>query len=245
MPFPTHRTRERPPEEVPKIDRSSIPFSMSDGSFTVHALERPPMEVNVSFVFRKKIGDTRWSKKASGKWRYRLSVPWQYFIVRVNRVGAITDTFLWLSRRKLESIQDGAVYMPPLPNIYPSGHICNGTIRVDFNDPIHLRVQKAFESFWTTPFTEETWPERGDILPRCYSAQPLYICYGYLKLMLDFWQKHDAHNRNGGCGFPFRLMKVVNKAMPSWHGHLIESLADAMEYGLQFRAPTRDDLEDR
>lgn len=241
MPFVTHRTRERPTTDLPKIAGSSIPFSRTLNHFTVHVLERPPMEVGVSFVYRKRLGDKRWAKTVDGRWRYRISVPWQYFIVRMNRVGAFTDTFIWFARKKILDPNE-IVYIPPLPNIYPSGHICNGTIRVDLSAPLHERIFKAFESFWTTPFTEETWPENADVVPKCWSDQNhYYIEYGYLRYLLEYWVKHDKHVVMPGrkCSFPWRLYRVINKAMSGWNARTIESLSEAMDYALEFVTPNR------
>lgn len=243
MPFLTRRTRERPPDDIPRLMANSIPFSRTKNEMSVHVLERPPMEVPVSFAYRKRLRDRKWSKKVEGRWRYKISVPWQYFIVRTNRVGAFTDTFIWFARSKIKDPQEGVIYCPPLPNIYPSGHICNGTIKVDLSAPLHERVSKAFESFWTTPFTEETWPETHTIIPRCWSSPERYkIMYGWLRYTFEYWVLHDKHASN--CRFPFRLFQVNNPAMPEWNHNVLESLSDAMDYALEFVTPNRSDRDD-
>lgn len=215
-------------------------------------LEKSPERIGVSFKVKLKTRKGTWSKRPAVIMRWRLNVPWQYFIVRMNRVGAITDTFIWFSPKKI-GMEKEAVYLPPLPNIYPSAHICNGTIKVNLADPVHARVAQAFESFWTTPFTEETWPENDTLLPRCWdpSVDPqnqYFIEYGYLKWIFEYWQGHDErHSRkewlkhHRSCDFPWQQYKVANKAVPKWHGEPIRNLDEAMEYALEFVAPKRTD----
>lgn len=245
MPFVT-RTRRDTPETIPKLPGLSIPFTRSSIFGVVHVLEKPPMTVGVSFKMKLKTRKGTWSKKGLGFVRWKIKVPWQYFMVRMNRVGAITDTFIWFAQKQISDLSE-PVYMPPLPNIYPSGHICNGTIRVSLSDPPHVRVARAFESFWTTPFTEETWPETGRLVPKCWQQSSHYVIeYGYLKYVFEYWQEHDAKHAtsgwledHGSCSFPWRLYQVRNKAMEPWHEEVIHNLGEAMEYALDFVQPNR------
>lgn len=213
------------------------------------------MSVSVCFKKKQKLSDGRWSKKPSAVSHYKIDVPWQAFMVRMNRMGAITDTFMWFMK---ESPKDGnvAVYMPPLPNIYPSGHICNGTIKVNFADPPYLKVYKAYEAFWTTPFTEETWPEWEELVPRCWSKEKgrFHIEYGYLKYIFEYWQDHDLKHSSkkwkemyGGCaphgqpeGFLWGIFRIYNKAHPEY-GEYVTTLDDAIDYALTFVPMKRQD----
>lgn len=257
MPFLT-RTRQDLPENVPRSAPSiPIPFTRSSKSngAIVHVLEKGPSRIGVAFKSKRKTRRGQWSKRPAAVFRWKIEVPWQYFIVRMNEVGAITDTFVWFAPKKL-SDEGGAVFLPPLPNIYPSAHICNGTIRVNFADPVHVRVSQAFESFWTTPFTEETWPEMDYIIPSCWSSDvdpenAYFIEYGYLRWIFEYWQRHDEkHSRkewlkdHRPCGFPWRQYVVQNKALKKWHGSTIGTLSDAMEYALDFVAPKRSENDE-
>ena len=241
MPFVTRPVNEVEVEKVPRLPGISIPFSRTRKDFTTHVLVRPPMTVGVCFKVKRKTRKGKWAKRPSEVTHYKIKVPWQAFMVRMNRAGAITDTFMWFMDEKPMDVK-ARVYMPPLPNIYPSGHICNGTIRVNFEDPPYLKVYKAFEAFWTTPFTEETYPESSDLVPECWNREPkhYHIEYGYLKYVFEYWQDHDQNHSAkrwidsfGDCSFPWGIFKVLNKSHPSF-GSLVKTLDDAINYTLTF-----------
>lgn len=248
MPFVTRSPSELASEKLPRFPGISIPFSRTRKSYTVHVLERPPMEVGVAFKHKVKLRGGKWARRHRGYSRYKIKLPWQYFMVRVNRMGAIMDTFIWFAKKKLEDA-GGMIFMPPLPNIYPSGHICNGTIKVNLEDPPHERIRKAYEAFWTTPFTEETWPETNRLIPPCFLREAeCEIGYGSLCKLLEYWQFHDEEHgegyqeNHGDCSFPWSPYLVINEAMPSWHGTIIASLEKAMEYALAFITPKASDF---
>jgi hypothetical protein len=242
LPFLTGSKKPPLEREMPRLPGISIPFSRTNKEFSVHTLVRPPMKVGVCFKLKDKNKDGQWSKKAKEMLRYKIEVPWQAFMVRMNRVGAITDTFMWFMKGKPVD-EDAEVFMPPLPNIYPSGHICNGTIKVNFEDPPHEKIHKAFEAFWTTPFTEETYPENDELIPRCWSSgeHKFHIEYGYLRYVFDYWQEHDEQHetrkwieRNGPCaGFPWSFFKILN-GKHKMAGQYVHTLGAAMDYALSF-----------
>lgn len=190
MPFVTQKT-ERNPDKIPRITEVSIPWTRTRNDFTVHVLEHPPAVMRV--IFKKKWKDSSRHKRVR-LLRYRIRVPWMYFLLKMNRMGAIMDTFLFFTREKITDPKKGTIHIPPMPNIYPSGHICNGTIKVDFEDPPWKKTVEAFRAFWTTPFTEETWPERDSLIPRCFRNGKdgrFYIEYGYLQYIFQYWGEHD------------------------------------------------------
>jgi hypothetical protein len=211
------------------------------------------MTVSVCFKVKQKTRDGKWAKKPSSVNHYKISVPWQAFMVRMNRVGAITDTFMWFMKNNPVDASE-QVYIPPLPNIYPSGHICNGTIKVNFEDPPYLKVFKAFEAFWTTPFTEETWPEWEEVVPPCWNADKKHfrIEYGYLKYIFEYWQEHDQKHSTkkwmemyGPCpgvspDFPWGTFRIYNKSHPNY-GDYVKTLDQAINYALTFVPMKRQD----
>lgn len=215
------------PEVVPR-PKYSIPFTRSKGGITAHALEHPPATIPV--LWKKKVGRGTKAKVVSVM-RFKINVPWMYFIVRMNRANAITDTFLFFTKKKAVDLNEPA-YVPPLPNIYPSGHICNGTIRVSVNDPPAVKVAEAFNAFWSTPFTEETWPEDENLVPRCWAgSNRYYIEYGYLVYVFEYWALHDEKCPKG-C-FPWRHLRIRNKKTGADHGH-VYTLDGAIHYVLDF-----------
>lgn len=242
LPFLTGSKKPAFEREMPRLPGISIPFSRTSKDVTVHTLIRPPMTVGVTFKVKEKTHDGRWSKKAKETVRYKVDVPWQAFMVRMNRVGAITDTFIWFLKEK-PADEDAEVFMPPLPNIYPSGHICNGTIKVNFEDPPHVKIARAFEAFWTTPFTEETYPETDALIPGCWNRdnKHYHIEYGYLKFVFEYWQDHcDSHHKKrwierfGPCEeFGWRYFEIRNPKHPRC-GRVVEDLGEAMDYALTF-----------
>lgn len=246
MPFAT-KPRIFPALEADGVERPklSIPFSRSSENAVIYVLEGTPMSVGAHFKVKSRMQNGKWSHKVSAIERAKIKVPWQYFIVRMNKASAITDTFLWFSKGKIVDPEEGLVFMPPLPNIYPSGHICNGTIRVNFGDPISEKVRSAYESFWTTPFTEETWPENSGLVPACWKHDGHYIIeYGYLKYIFRYWEEHDKsrkHKQITECNsFPWSHFVVQNKAMPKWNDSYIKTLDSAMLYAMDFVTPRAD-----
>jgi hypothetical protein len=220
-------------EKVPRFDRASVPFSAENEKYTLHVLENPPASVTV--VFKQKLKTQRggWSKKPPMIFRYKIKVPWCYFLMRQNRSGAITDTFLFFAEDKLKDTR-GRVFLPPLPNIYPSGHICNGTIKVNFDDPPHIKIAEAFRAFWSTPFTEETWPEDRGLLPACFNEEEGHayvIEYGYLKYVFSYWEVHDE-NHEGCSGNIWRSFRPRSKG--GHYGGYLTCLQQVMDYALAF-----------
>ena len=235
MPFVTRAPTKGAPEKVPKTLDVSIPFTRSRGTFTVHVLEHAPARFRVHF--KKKWKDPKWRKKRHKYETFRIRLPWMYFMIRLNRAGAITDTFLWVSPKQIESPKD-TVFMAPLPNIYPSGHICNGTIKVTFADPPWRKAIEAFKAFWTTPFTEETWPEDYHLLPKCLTSQGDWsIEYGYLIWIFEYWQKHDKQSGHADC-FPWQTFRVpaTKKGHQRDREYVgeVKTLDAAMDYALMF-----------
>jgi len=216
---------------IPTLRSPPIPFTKTHApsGITVHVLEHPPGAIPI--LWKKKTGRGAKSKVLSVS-HYKIRTPWIYFLVRMNRANAITDTFLYFARKKAADLRE-MVYVPPLPNIYPSGHICNGTIRVAFNDPPWLKVGEAFRAFWSTPFTEETWPEDDALVPQCWknSGNRYFIEYGYLVYIFEYWMHHDSHCPRE-C-FPWGQLTVRRKEDKRVLG-TIQTLAHAMEYALSF-----------
>jgi len=196
------------------------------------------MNVMVTFKEKLKRKDGKWSKKPARFYTYKLKVPWSIFMMRLNKAGAITDTFIFFSKEKscsMDGLGDKTpVYLPPLPNVYPSGHICNGTIRVNFDDLPETKIREAFRAFWMTPFTEETYPEDDALVPNCFMEEDLAICYGWLRYVFLYWEKHDKDHDPEKCGeYPWHQFRVRARDGESYT-RTIFTLGEALDYALRF-----------
>lgn len=233
MPFVT---RSRKAVEVEKGPwKTDIQYSVSNDHYTLHVLLHPPMKVQVAFKQKLKRKDGKWSKKPARFHTYKLKVPWSIFMMRLNKAGAITDTFIFFSKEE-PSGDKVPVYLPPLPNVYPSGHICNGTIRVNFDDSPEVKIVEAFKAFWRTPFTEETYPEDEDLIPDCFGQEEYAIMYGWLRYVFEYWERHDREHGPPyrDCDeYPWRQFRIRSKDGESYVRH-ITCLGELVDYALKF-----------
>jgi hypothetical protein len=217
---------KKAPEEVPRGPTGSVVFQTQDDKGVVFVLESEPLRLRVAWKTKKKFADDEDIPIHYDN--FKVETPWNYFMIRMTPEGLITDTFLYFSPVKIKA-PSGKVFMPALPNIYPSGHICNGTIRIIVTDPPEKKAFDLFTAFWTTPFTAETAPKDPSILPEA----------------LDFWGGNLPHPKSllfawAACieqgtqvdwkTFKFRIGR---------RNFVLDTLEKAMEYALVF--PRRKD----
>ena len=234
MPFMTQAGRITR-ENVPRLPDIAVPYKAENKTYTVYVLEHPPARVGIVFKQKRKTQKGTWSKMPATVYRYKINVPWCYFLMRANKAGAITDTFLFFAPSKLLDV-NGRVYLPLLPNIYPSAHICNGTIRVNFEDPPLVKIVEAFRSFWSTPFTEETWTEDRNLIPPCFhscESNGYMIEYGWLRYIFEYWINHDVYCV-GQNSHPWGWKPFRPRSKGGHYGGFIETLDGIMQYALNF-----------
>jgi hypothetical protein len=157
---------KKTPEEVPRGPTGRIAFHIEDDNAIVYVLESEPLRIRVAWKTKKTKDDD--GDVAISYDNFKVETPWNYFMIRMTPEGFVTDTFLFFSPVRLEKMSD-KIFMPALPNIYPSGHICNGTIRILVTDPPEKKAFNLFTAFWTTPFTAETAPKDAAILPDAFA----------------------------------------------------------------------------
>lgn len=153
-----------------------------------------------------------------------VQIPWSYFMVRMNRKMAVTYAFIFVSPERLQSDED-EIFMPPLPNIFPSGAICTGTIQVRSDDAPEKKVADLFKAFWTTPFTSDTMTRESRMIP---NALRIWGANRRLrKSILPAWEAATvAETPLDWKHFRIRVMGCL---------YVVETLADAITFALRFR----------
>jgi hypothetical protein len=148
--------------------KGAIRYKDQNEKARILVLEEGPMNLRVSWK-SKSTNDHEMANELEAHYEsFKVTTPWQYFIVRLTHEEVVTDTFLFFSPERIKKKAD-KVHLPTIPNIYPSGHICNGTIRIILTDPEEKKARDLFNAFWTTPFTSETWPKLPALLPKALS----------------------------------------------------------------------------
>lgn len=222
------------PKEAEPV-RRRIPIGdtldgMDDEDAEVHVIRQPPMRVRAIWKSKNDWEDPPGKLEKPAFKTYELALPWSYFMIRMTKAGGlVTDTFLFVSDKRIEKKED-PIFMPPLPNIYPSGHICNGTIRILATDPPQKKAADLFAAFWSTPFTSETFPKDRLLFPRAFLGTKAIL--GRPWTFLDAWQYCDKNSlKIIWKPFRFRYRRKIYR---------IDTLKKAMEYALIF--PDRNEV---
>jgi len=230
MPLVTSALRSSFVEELKKMPHGRIVQVHQGNKVLLYVLEQEPMEVRSVWKSKHPWEAPKGSEKHPVFVGFKFKVPWQYFLTRFTAAGLITDAFVFISPERIKDPQKSKLYMPPLPNIYPSGHICTGNIRFSVGMTPEERAQELLYAFWRTPFTSETWPKDANLVPTQLKK------YGAVSrapwTILPAWEKADAEKEK----IRWRCFRFKNrrKRFP------MDTLAKASVFALEF--PRRTDI---
>lgn len=105
--------------------------------------------------------------------RYRLSMPWTYFMFGFETAGPITgpgsqwmmrDHRVFHTNQRVAHLND-RVWTAFLPNVYENGDICFGSTGAEMNQPLSDRVDTLVNTWYMTEFNNDVIGGRAHPLP--------------------------------------------------------------------------------